>query len=143
MTAPAVPPISKGILKLARQIAPTAVPQYVAVEPAEDCLPERSFANVTAIVRRCGGAMSLGWRLREQPRAFVEGVFHSVWHRPEGGLIDVTPRADQQTRIVFLPDARIEWDGEPAEPRRLMLHEQPCYCGSGMPFNICHGLAEA
>ncbi len=134
--------ISKGILKLARQIDATSTPEWVAVEPGEDCLPGRSFQNVAAMVRRHGGSVQHGWRLREQTAAYVEGAFHAVWRRLDGALIDVTPRADQLTETLFLSDSRMVWDGEDVEPRRMMLHEQPCYCGSGMPYKICHGLAE-
>jgi hypothetical protein len=80
--------------------------------------------------------------MREQASAFVEGTFHAVWRRPDGDLIDVTPRTDGLAATLFLPDAQMEWNGEDIEPRRMMLHEQPCYCGSGMPFKICHGMAE-
>ena len=139
---PVPPPISKGILKLARQIDPELVPDRVALEPGEECLPGQSYENVVALVRRCGGAMVLGWSLREQPGVFAEGAVHAVWRCPVRGLIDVTPRADEQLWTVFLPDSRISWTGEAVAPRRMMLQQQPCYCGSGMPFNLCHALAE-
>jgi hypothetical protein len=139
---PATPPITKGILKLARQIDATSTPDYVAVEPGEDCLPGQCFENVAATVKRTGGSVQHGWRLREQPAAYVEGEFYAVWRRLDGNLIDVTPRPDGVTEILFLPDTRLVWEGDPVEPRRMMLNEQPCYCGSGMPFKICHGLAE-
>jgi SEC-C motif len=134
-------PITKGILKLARQIDETAEPDYVTVEPGEECLPGCCFQNVSAMVRRHGGSMQHGWKMREQPLVFVEGEFHAVWRRRDGGLVDVTPRTDELTKILFLPDSRVVWQGEAVEPHRMMLHEQPCYCGSAMPFKICHGLA--
>lgn len=134
--------LSKGILKLARQIDATSTPDYVSVEPGEACEPGGCFQNVRAIVRRLGGSVQHGWRMREQPSVFVEGEFHAVWRRPEGGLVDVTPRDDGLSEILFLPDSRLVWDGQDVESRRVMLHEQPCYCGSRMPFNLCHGLAE-
>ena len=136
------PPFSKGVLKLARQIDASREPGYVAVEPGEECQPDRCFENVGALVRRRGGAMLTGWCLRELPTVYVEGVFHAVWRGPDRSLVDVTPRADGQTRILFLPDSKTRWDGGEIEPRRLLLHEQSCYCGSGMPFKICHGLAD-
>jgi hypothetical protein len=136
------PAITKGMLKLAKQLDATSTPDYVAVEVGEDCLPSRCFQNVAAMVRRHGGSVQHGWRMREQPSAYVEGEFYAVWRRLDGALIDVTPRAEQPTRIVFLSDSKIVWTGEDIEPRRLMLNLQPCYCGSGMPYKICHGLAE-
>jgi hypothetical protein len=138
----AAPAITKGLLKLARQIGAAYAPAAVAVEPGENCQPGNCFENVPAIVQRHGGAVQHGWLLREQPTIFVEGTFHAVWRRPGGDLVDVTPRADQLTEILFLPDSRKVWEGEPVDPYRMQLHEQPCYCGSGMPFNLCHALAE-
>jgi hypothetical protein len=139
---PSAPAITKGILKLARQIDATSAPDYVVVEPGEECLPGLCFQNVSAMVRRHGGSVQHGWKMREQASAYVEGEFFAVWRRLDGALIDVTPRKDQPDKILFLPDSRMQWEGEDVEPRRMMLHEQPCYCGSGMPYKICHGLAE-
>ena len=136
------PPFSKGILKLARQIDATRAPSFVAVEAGEECVPDRSFDNVAAMVRRRGGSMLTGWSLRELPTVYVEGAFHAVWRGPDGSLVDVTPRADGRTRILFVPDSKTRWEGEDIEPRRILLHEQSCYCGSGMPFKICHGLSD-
>ena len=136
------PAITKGILKLSRQLDATSEPVLVALEPGEECLPGRSFQNVAAMVRKLGGSVQHGWRLREQPAAYVEGQFHAVWRRLDGALIDITPRADGLTEILFLPDSKMIWTGEDVEPRRVMLNLQPCYCGSGMPYKICHGLAD-
>lgn len=141
-TSSSGPPISRGILKLARQIDASNAPDYVPVEPGDDCRADSCFQNVRAMIRRDGGSMQHGWRMREQPAVFVEGEFYAVWRRPDGGLVDVTPRTDGLTEILFLPDSKMVWDGGDVEPRRLMLHEKPCYCGSGMPFKICHGLAD-
>jgi len=139
---PSAPPITKGILKLAKQINATSSPDHVSVEPGEGCTAGHSYQNVTETVKRHGGSVQHGWRMREQAAAYVEGEFHSVWRRLDGALIDVTPGAEPASEIVFLPDAWTVWTGEAVEPQRLMLNLQPCYCGSGMPFKICHGLAE-
>ena len=135
------PAISKHILKLARQIDATRTPEYVAVEPQADCLPDRSFENVLRVVAKQGGATQHGWVMR-QDSYFAEGAFHAIWRRPDGSLVDVTPRADNQIQILFLPDSRRVWEGETVEPYRMQLHEKPCYCGSGVPFRICHGLSD-
>lgn len=137
-----VSPMTKGILKLARQIDSQSAPEFVVVEPADGCLLNQWFQNVPAVVRKLGGSVQHGWRLREQPLAYVEGQFCAVWRRPDGQCVDVTPRTDGLTAILFLPDTKMVWQGEDVEPRRLMLNEQACYCGSGLPFKVCHGLAD-
>jgi hypothetical protein len=139
---PPSPAISRGILKLARQINSKGTPAHVSVEPGEGCTAGECFENVRLVVRRSGGSIQHGWKLREQPTAYVEGEFYAVWQRPDGSLVDVTPRPDAAPTILFLPDLHLVWDGDPIEPRRMMLHEQPCYCGSQLPFNLCHALAE-
>jgi hypothetical protein len=136
------PEITKGILKLARQINGSAEPRFVSVEPRAECLPNCGAENVAAIVKLHGGRVQPGWTMREEPTAFVEGKFHVVWHRPDGGLVDVTPRKDSLTEILFLPDSEMDWRGEDVEPRRMMLYGQTCYCGSGIPFKICCGLSD-
>jgi hypothetical protein len=136
-----VPPISKHILKLARQLDSTNAPDYIAAESREDCLPGRCFENVPRIVAKEGGSVQHGWVMR-QDSYFAEGAFHAVWRRPDGTLVDVTPRADARPQILFLPDAKKVWEGETVEPMRMQVHEKACYCGSGMPFRICHGLAD-
>ena len=136
------PPITKSILKLARQIDATSTLDFVKVEPGEECLPDCCFQNVTTMIKRHGGSVQHGWRIREQAMAYVEGEFYAVWRRRDGALIDVTPRADESGEILFLADSRMVWTGEPVVPRRLMLNLQPCYCASGLPFKICHGLTD-
>jgi hypothetical protein len=141
-TRPGAPPITNSILKLARQLDTTGLPAYVTVEPRADCLPNCCFDNVRRLVATLGGSIQHGWSMREQFQVYAEAAFHAVWRSSDGNLIDVTPRADEQTRILFLPDFKKVWEGETVEPRRMMLHQKPCYCGSGMPFRICHGLAD-
>src|SRR5882757_8415842 len=94
-------PLAKGILKLARQLDATSTPEYLAVEPGEGCVTGESFQNVATMVRRYGGSVQHGWSMRVQPSAYVEGTFHAVWRRPDGALIDVTPRKDGLLETLF------------------------------------------
>ena len=139
--ASARPPITKGILKLAKQINDSDAPGFVTVEPGDGCLPDCCFENVPAVVKRRGGSVQAGWKMREESALFVQGDFHAVWRRPDGTLVDVTPRKDLLREILFLPDSRMDGKGADVEPRRMVLQERPCYCGSGMSFKMCCGLA--
>ena len=135
-------PITKGIQKLARQIDSKSETVQVPVQPGEECSVGSCFDNVRAVVRRRGGSTQHGWWMREQPGVYAEAEFHAVWRTAEGFLVDVTPREDGLTTILFLPDSNAVWTGADVAPRRMMLHEKPCYCGSGMPFKLCHGAGE-
>lgn len=63
-----------------------------------------------------GGSIQHGWSMREQPQVYAEAAFHAVWRNSDGSLIDVTPRADEQMRILFLPDLKRVWEGERLNP---------------------------
>lgn len=56
-----------------------------------------------------GGQRVHGWALWEFPEILI-GEFHSVWERPDGTIIDVTPPKFGARRILFVRDAtcRIE-----------------------------------
>lgn len=144
--APVTPSaISKHALKLARQLAQNGTMTFIKIEPAEPIEafePEASFRKVASVVKSEGGSIQYGWLIREQPGVFVEGEFHAVWKRPNGSLVGVTPMQNGELEVLFLPDPKRVWEGDPVESRRMLLHEKPCYCGSGMPFHICHGLAD-
>ena len=137
------PKITATIVKLARLINTSEAAEYVPVEPSEGATPGASFENVTEVVKRFSGSMQCGWILREQRNEFAEAKFHAVWRSRDGRLVDVTPRKDRIRRIIFLQDSRTNWDGQPIEPRRMSLTVNVCYCGSGMPFDLCHGIADA
>ncbi len=137
--------ITKHVVKLARQLSQSSTPVFVKielVEPIESFTPEACFRKVAALVKSEGGALQHGWLIREQAGVFVEAEFHAVWKRPDGVLVGIVPMQNGELEVLFLPDARRKWDGDIVEHRRMLLHEKPCYCGSGMPFHICHGLAD-
>ena len=52
----------------------------------------------------------LGWAIWATP-VMVEAEFHAVWSGPAGDLVDVSPRAHGETRILFLPDPSRTYEG--------------------------------
>ncbi len=137
--------VTKNVLKLARQISPNGTPDYLKIElaePIESFSPEACFKKVATAVKAQGGSIQYGWLIREQAGVFVEGEFHAVWRRPDGSLIGLVPTLNGELDVLFLPDAKRVWDGGEVEHRRMLLHEKPCYCGTGLPFHMCHGIAD-
>ncbi|MDO8728541.1 MAG: hypothetical protein Q7K26_01470 [bacterium] len=70
-------------------------------------LPEGAMCHFNAWLKweKDEGSVQAGWILGQDKNAqFCEAIFHSVWKSPNGDLIDVTPRQDQEKRILFVPD---------------------------------------
>lgn len=51
-----------------------------------------------------GGAIRFGWNIWEYPGVYLTAEFHAVWIDPTGNLVDITPKPDRETRIVFVSD---------------------------------------
>ncbi len=89
---------------LCNKIVPNKPLQWVAVNPEFGAELNECFFNVAQKVKRDGGSIQHGWCIWERPGLFVEGEFHAVWISPNGDNIDITPKSDQEERILFLPD---------------------------------------
>lgn len=75
---------------------------YIDVDPAPTAQPDRSYENVCHHVNQHGGVPVLGWIVRGAPMLFYEAQFHTVWRRPDGALVDVTPRANESLTLFGL-----------------------------------------
>lgn len=76
----------------------------VPVKPVPSSMLQRCFGSVTNHVMYSGGRMVLGWIIWIHPKVLIEAEHHAVWESPEGDLIDITAKADDEKEIVFLPD---------------------------------------
>lgn len=97
------PVITPEIQEFCKSINPAADPVYVPVDPQPGKREQYCNTNVTAQVAEHGGEIVTGWTIWAKDD-FVEGEFHMVWKRPDDGvLIDITPKSDGETQILFLP----------------------------------------
>jgi hypothetical protein len=117
--------VTHEIRDFCRSIDPTASPCFVDVKPAPDALPRNCFYNTKGYVAQCGGSVQYGWIIWEAPSVLLEAEFHAVWRDPEGKLLDVTPKEDGETRIVFLPDRTRVWGKELIPNIRRVLNDSP------------------
>jgi len=61
--------------------------------------------NVMVKQKLFGGDKVYGWVIwRDSKSHFVEAEFHCVWRDQKGVLCDITPRADGEKRVCFIPD---------------------------------------
>lgn len=79
------------------------IPAYVPVRPAPWAENGMCQLNVAAQVDHFGGRVLLGWAIWAS-RVVLLAEFHAVWLSLEGEMVDVTPAAEDEDRIVFAPD---------------------------------------
>jgi hypothetical protein len=76
-------------------------PQFVPIECDEEAIERDCFTNVERQIERYGGSRRFGWAIWVHTDAMIEAEFHSVWMKPIGELVDVTPH-DDETQILFV-----------------------------------------
>ncbi|MGA2786488.1 MAG: SEC-C metal-binding domain-containing protein [Verrucomicrobiota bacterium] len=113
--------INESVLKLCSQIDPKQTPQYVSVSAVAGSRMENCFLNVPSHVVKAGGSVQYGWMIWEHPGVLVEGIFHAVWLKPDGQLLDITPTRDDEKQILFLPDSVRKWEHKLVDNIRLPL----------------------
>ncbi|MDP5541291.1 SEC-C metal-binding domain-containing protein [Pseudomonas aeruginosa] len=102
--------LPKRVMDFCRTISPLP-PVVLPVEAEPFALPAECYGNVEEQVRRSGGAIAFGWQIWDWAGVFTEAEFHAVWRSPAGTLHDITPKADGDSEIVFLPDPSRRYDG--------------------------------
>ena len=113
MTTTTPSEIHEGIRRLCQKIGATGLPFYVPVVPEPTARSQFCFPNVDDKVRRNGGECVLGWCLWDKPTYWVEGEFHAIWRSPDGVFQCVSPHADGEQTLLFLPDKRRQYRGVP------------------------------
>ena len=117
--------VTGAIRELAERLVPGAEPAYVEIKPRSDGTVNECFAAVDQQVSDYGGKIHYGWSMWEWPGVMIEAEFHAVWKRPDGSLQCVTPRADEERRILFLSDPERVWAGRYIDNVRVPLNEDP------------------
>ena len=101
-----------------------AQPVFVPVQPVkheiDDC-----YGAVETTVGTSGGAIVYGWNVMEWPFTLLEAQFHAVWQTLTGNLVDVSPKEDGETRILFLPDPGRRFLGKRIDSHYVALRDDP------------------
>ncbi len=100
-----------------RELAPGQPPLVVPVRPEPGLTPDPCVPNVVAYLTRHGGQCQLGWWIRQRPGIFLRAQFHACWVSPAEEYCDVLPKAGGETKILFLPDLKVAWQGKALESR--------------------------
>lgn len=113
--------ITAAIQEFASELSPDQSLLTVPVNPHPSSLLGECFDNVAAAVQRAGGSIIYGWLFWEWPEVLLEAEFHAIWRRPDGSLLDVTPQADGEAEILFLPDPAANYREQRIDNHRRAL----------------------
>lgn len=118
--------VTPTIRKLCQQINPGERPVGIPVEVVAGAVPNECYGNVVMKIATSGGTIQYGWAIWEWQDVLVEGELHAVWRSPENKLICVSPKANGEKRILFLPDNSQTWDEKNRRDNiRLPLRQEP------------------
>jgi len=107
-----------------QKLSPDLTPIKISIEPPHWAKELDCVDIVRRLVKEEGGECVLGWALWEWPNVIVEGEFHAVWKKPDGSLLDVTPRTDGDDFVLFLPDPKAVVDTYQKDNVRLPLAQR-------------------
>lgn len=98
----AIDPAGSSVQDFLRYNRLTATPEFLAFEPFGY---EENYCHISAKHRvlNAGGKRIHGWALWEF-QDLVIGEFHSVWERPDGAVVDITPPKFSATKVLFVRD---------------------------------------
>lgn len=115
-------PTDAHVLTFCRGIskaAPISVQvQAIGDEPINECV-----TIVPKHISTHGGEQLFGWAIWEWPGVFIEAEFHCVWRRPDGEIVDLTPRSIEIEAITFLPDPERKYRGRQIDNIRKPLRD--------------------
>jgi len=105
MTSATPAEISKEIIAFCKEIDPTYPPVFIPVAQSEEVRFNYCMTDVPKFVEKNGGSVQYGWTIWEDPSISLEAEFHATWINPRGKLIDVTPKSDGESKILYLKDS--------------------------------------
>ena len=100
-------------------------PMFVEARSLPTAIEDDCFINVQKQVAAKGGEIQHGWTIWEWPGIALDAEFHAVWRSLDGSFLDVSPKKDGETRIVFLPDSQRVFKGERVDNIRHAVGHDP------------------
>lgn len=113
--------INEDVLEFCKEIDSSNEPFFVDVIPHEESEYQECFPNVQNYIKKFGGKLQHGWTIWEISKKFIEAEFHAVWVDDNGKYLDISPKPDNEEKILFLKDSEREFTGEPVGNIRKVL----------------------
>ncbi|OED52281.1 hypothetical protein BEI46_18400 [Aliivibrio fischeri] len=108
----------KWLIQLTNLIGSSSQPLFVDNKKESFSLRNECLPNVDEKIRKDGGTRILGWQVW-QTEYLIEAEFHAIWMSPEGQLLDITPHPFPLSKVLFIPDQSITYDGSQIDNIRL------------------------
>jgi hypothetical protein len=102
--------ISPVIREFCRSVCADQAPLFVPVNPLAGADINSCFDTVVRQRGLEGGDIVYGWAIWTWPNVWLIAEHHAVWRHLGGFLVDITPKANGATRVVFLPDPDRTYD---------------------------------
>lgn len=103
--------ITSSVIAFANKLNLKVTPIYLQAKTESYAKPSFCFPNVHRKIELDGGSIQHGWVIWERLGQFLEAEFHAVWKSPEGELVDITPKIDGETSVVFVAEDSLRWVG--------------------------------
>ena len=115
--------LTPALTRLIETLAPGRDAVRLRVQADPQAVVNECFVNVETRVAASGGNILCGWQLWEWPDVLVEAEFHAVWCSPGGTLIDLTPKQQGETDVLFVPDPELQYTGQSRDNVRQPLRD--------------------
>jgi hypothetical protein len=122
--------INENVLRLKAKLGLDTEPVFVFVRDTEGHKVADCFYNVRRKIEKDGGSIQYGWNVWELPGYIIEGEFHAVWVNHNGEYVDITPKPDGETQILFIPDPNRRYQNVPVDNVRVLLTDEPAFVQS-------------
>lgn len=99
------------VLSFCRSVVLGIKPIYVEHSPLRGKPLKECFSIVPEHIISNGGKQKFGWAVFELNKIWLEAEFHVVWETEKGELFDLTPREISLSKILFIPDAKRNYEG--------------------------------
>lgn len=103
-------PDDPDLKRLLAKMNAKAEPVVVDVETHPDAEVNECIGIVDKMVRDFGGSRVLGWQVWKGTY-LIEAEFHAVWKTKDGALKDVSKKGNKVTKILFVEDPDLVYDG--------------------------------
>lgn len=113
--------VGKNVFRLREKLGLSTEPVFVPVRDTEGYKVADCFYNVPQKIAKDGGSIQYGWTVWEHSGRLIEGEFHAVWVDPNGAFLDITPKPDGESHILFFPDPNRIYENIPVDNVRLLL----------------------